>query len=172
MRPQHLNRRSPRSAKIGGSSSIAHYNRSLRLLGSQDAPAFEENRKAADEGMHDAVLAMGWFYLNGVGVDADEEEAVRWYSRSARQGEPRAMFSLGWIAYERRDFSEALTWFARATDKGHHRSRYWIGKMYWRGQGVTRDRKRARELFSQAASQKVAEAQRALRFLNYLSNIA
>ncbi len=23
---------------------------------------------AAQEGMHDAVLAMGWFYLNGVGV--------------------------------------------------------------------------------------------------------
>jgi len=32
---------------------------------------------AAEQGMHDAVLAMGWFYLNGVGAQANEEEAIR-----------------------------------------------------------------------------------------------
>src|SRR5208283_3506668 len=77
------------------------YNRSLRLIDNNDAEAFRLNCMAAENGMHDAVLAMGWFYLNGVGVEADEEEAIQWYRRSARQGEPRAMFSLGYIAYRR-----------------------------------------------------------------------
>lgn len=148
----------------------APYNRSLRLRDNNDAEAFRLNRVAAEYGMHDAVLAMGWFYLNGVGVEANEDEAIRWYRRSARQGEPRAMFSLGYIAYFRKDYSEALKWFERALGKDHHRSGFWIGKIYWRGQGVDRDRKRARSYFAQAAERKVVEAQRAIRFLAFLSS--
>jgi TPR repeat protein len=79
------------------------------------------------------------------------------------------MFSLGYIAYTREDFSEALSWFTRAAEMGHHRSKYWIGKMFWRGESIPQDRKRARSLFSEAASKKVIEAQRAVRFLSYLS---
>jgi TPR repeat protein len=134
-----------------------------------DAEAFRLNCIAAEDGMHDAVLAMGWFYLNGVGVEADEDEAIRWYRRSARQGEPHAMFSLGYIAYFRKDYSEALKWFERALSKNHHRSSFWIGKIYWRGQGVDRDRKRAQSYFAQASQKKVEEAQRAVRFLAFLS---
>jgi TPR repeat protein len=148
----------------------APYNRSLRLRDDNDAEAFRLNRIAAEDGMHDAVLAMGWFYLNGVGVEADEDEAIRWYRRSARQGEPRAMFSLGYIAHSRKDFAEALKWFERALSKNHHRSGFWMGKIYWRGQGVDRDRKRAQSYFAQAAQRKVVEAQRAVRFLSFLSN--
>jgi len=80
------------------------------------------------------------------------------------------MFSLGYIAYIRRDFSDALLWFTRAVKKDHHRSNYWIGKMYWRGEGVLKDQKRAQEFFAQAADKKVVEAQRALRFLGFLAN--
>lgn len=147
----------------------APYNRSLRLIDNNDAEAFRLNRIAAEDGMHDAVLAMGWFYLNGFGVEADKDEAIRWYRRSARQGEPRAMFSLGYIAYFRKDYSEALKWFERALEKNHHRSGYWIGKIYWRGRSVDRDRKRAQSYFAQAAQRKVVEAQRAVRFFAFLS---
>jgi uncharacterized protein len=155
--------------KTGRLNPSAPYNRSLRLLDNDDAEAFRLNRIAAEDGMHDAVPAMGWFYLNGFGVEADEDEAIRWYRRSARQGEPRAMFSLGYIAYIRREYSEALKWFERALGKNHHRSGFWIGKIYWRGQGVDRDRKRAQSYFAQAAQRKVVEAQRAIRFLVFLS---
>ena len=169
MKSQHLNRRSPWSNKVGGSASFTSYNRSLEMLHNNDSEAFALNQRAAEQGMHDAILAMGWFYLNGVGVEADEEEAVRWYRRSARQGDPRAMFSLGYIAYVSRDFTEALKWFTRADEKRHDRSKYWIAKMYWRGQGVDQDRRRAKLLFSQAASKKVNEAQRTVRFLSFVS---
>ena len=128
------------------------------------------NRIAAEDGMHDAVLAMGWCYLNGAGVERNEDEAIRWYRKSARQGEPRAMFSLGYIAYFRKDYSDALKWFERALGKNHHRSSFWIGKIYWRGQGVDRDRKRAQGYFAQAAQRKIVEAQRAIRFLAFVSS--
>jgi TPR repeat protein len=141
------------------------------MLGGNDDEAFRLNSIAAEDGMHDAVLAMGWFYLNGVGVQANEGEAIRWYRKSARQGEARAMFSLGYIAYVRKDFSDALIWFTRAVKKDHYRSNYWIGKMYWRGEGVIQDRRSAQEFFAKAADRKVVEAQRALRFLGFIANV-
>jgi hypothetical protein len=109
---------------------------------------------------------MGWFYLNGVGVEKDIEQAKRWYRKSARQGEPMAMFSLGQIACDQRNFEDALLWFKRAADNGHARSSFWIGKLYWRGNGVRMDRKRATALFQKAAVQKVVAAKRVLRFLS------
>ncbi|HXI54411.1 MAG TPA: tetratricopeptide repeat protein [Candidatus Saccharimonadales bacterium] len=146
------------------------YNESLDLLQGQgvaqdERRAFELNAEAAHGGYADAVLAMGWFYLNGVGVERDVERARKWYRDSARRGEPRAMFSLGQIAYDERDFSDALRWFMRASEAGHVRSIYWIGKLYWRGRGVEQDKKQAMRFFHDAASRKVREAQRVLRFL-------
>jgi TPR repeat protein len=147
------------------------YKRSLESLSGQHAPedpqkSFLLNAQAAESGIRDAVLAMGWFYLNGVGVEQDREQAQRWYRKSARQGDPRAMFSLGQMAYDERDYVDALVWFRRAADKGHARSLFWIGKLFWRGQGVPEDRKQARVLFQKAGAEKVSEARRVLRFLS------
>jgi TPR repeat protein len=146
------------------------YNESLDYLDGKgvaqdEARAFALNAEAANGGHADAVLAMGWFYLNGVGVECDVERARKWYRDSARSGDTRAMFSLGQIAYDDRDFSEALVWFRRAADAGHDRSLYFIGRLYWRGHGVEQDKKEAMRYFHRAASGKVREAQRVLRFL-------
>ena len=155
---------------VGVPASWRTYNHSLRLLDSDESEAFRLNQVAAQEGMHDAVLAMGWFYLNGVGVEIDQEAAFRWYRKSARQGDARAMFSLGQIAYSVEDYAEALLWFTRAADKGHHRSEFWLGKLYWRGQGVGQDRSAAYKHFARAAEKKLPEAQRALRYLGFIAN--
>jgi TPR repeat protein len=147
------------------------YNRSLESLKGEHAPedpqkSFLLNAEAAKSGMRDAVLAMGWFYLNGVGVQQDEEQAQGWYRKSARQGDPRAMFSLGQMAYDCGDHADALVWFRRVADKGHARSSFWIGKLFWRGHGVPVDRRQARALFQKAATEKVPAAQRVLKFLS------
>lgn len=147
------------------------YNRSLESLTGQHAQedahkSFILNSRAAESGMRDAVLAMGWFYLNGVGVEQDTEQARRWYKKSARQGDSRAMFSLGQMAYDDKDFADAEVWFRRASDKGHARSLFWIGKLYWRGCGVSEDRKEAMRFFQKAGANKVPEARRVLRFLS------
>jgi uncharacterized protein len=155
---------------VGIPSSWRTYNHSLRLLDSDESEAFRLNQVAAQEGMHDAVLAMGWFYLNGVGVEIDQEAALRWYRKSARQGDARAMFSLGQIAYLDGDYTEALLWFTRAAYKGHYRSEFWLGKLYWRGRGVGQDRRTAYKHFVKAAEKKLPEAQRTLRYLGFIAN--
>jgi TPR repeat protein len=146
------------------------YNSSLALLDGRgvrqdEAAAFALNAEAAEQGHHDAVLAMGWFYLNGVGVEKDRERSWYWYRKSARHGDPRAMFSLGYLCWLERDYIEANTWFARAIGAGHLRSQYWLAKLLWKGLGVAQDAKRARSLIEQAAKANVLEAKRALRFL-------
>jgi TPR repeat protein len=147
------------------------YNRSLESLTGQHARedpqrSFILNSQAAESGMRDAVLAMGWFYLNGVGIEQDIEQARRWYRKSARQGDDRAMFSLGQMAYDEKDFSDAQLWFTRASDKGHARSLFWLGKLHWRGLGVPQDRKQAMMFFQKAGANKVPEARRVLGFLS------
>lgn len=152
------------------------YNESLKYLDGQGVckdmkEAFRLNAEAAEDGMHDAVLAMGWFYLRGIGVDIDLDESKRWYKKSARQKDPRAMFSLGEIFYDERDYVEALVWFNRAIENGHARSLYWIGMMHWKGRGVPEDKKLANRFFSKAAEKKVDEAQRLFRLRNRLSKL-
>lgn len=128
--------------------------------------AFSLNARAAEFGHHDAVLAMGWFYLNGVGVDQDLDESWYWYRKAARHGDPRAMFSLGYLCYIDQNYSGAHTWFSRAREAGHKRSLYWLGKLYWKGYGVEQDRKTAMIFIESAARANVTEAKRVLRFLS------
>ena len=133
--------------------------------------SFEINRTAAIKGHADAILAMGWFYINGIGVERSISDAITWYRQSARKGDPRAMFSLGFIAYEQKDWTDALTWFRRAADLGHHRSLFWIGKLHWRGYAAKKSRSEAMRLFHLAAKKKVPDATRALRWLTVLNKI-
>src|SRR5262245_25531929 len=147
------------------------YNRSLAYLDGKgvakdEAKAFSLNAEAAQLRYREAVLAMGWFYLNGVGVERDLEKAQSWYRKSARHGDVRAMFSLGQMAYDQRSYGDALAWFTRAAEKGHPRSLYWLGKLHWHGRGVTQNKRQGMAFFQQAARKKVREAQRTLRFLS------
>jgi hypothetical protein len=81
------------------------------------------------------------------------------------------MFSLGQIAYDEREFMGALNWFTRAFDAGLARSLYWLGNLYWRGHGVEQDRRQAMEYINRAASRKITEAKRVLRFLRGLPGL-
>jgi len=128
--------------------------------------AFRLNSQAAAMGWPDAILAMGWFYFNGLGTSIDLRCAERWYRRSARLGEPRAMFSLGQIACDEGAFEAAHHWFDLARKHGHVRSLYWLGKLCWRGQGVPQDRVKAIRCFEQAAHANDPEAMRLMRFRN------
>jgi TPR repeat protein len=160
---------------VTANEQIWCYNKSIDFLqGDGVAKDFEKsfalNAQAAHAGYRSAILAMGWYYLGGVGVPLDSEKAKKWYRKSARHGEPKAMFSLGRIFYADRDYIESLIWFNRAADAGHARSLYWIGKHYWYGQSVALDRKEAMRFFHLAAAEKVVAARRVLKFLSRRKN--
>lgn len=147
------------------------YNQSLDVLQGEgrqknEELAFQLNAEAAAEGYGDAILAMGWFHLNGVGTGKDLAQAKYWYTRSARVGEIKAMYSLGEMAFSEGDYEEARGWVERALAKGHVGSHYLLGKMCWRGCGVPLDRKRARRLITEAAQRGYERARRVERFLS------
>jgi len=144
------------------------YNQSLAYLVGKGVPRDESRSfalcaEAAATGHSDATLAMGWHYLNGVGVDPDLELAEQWYRKSSRKGDARAMFSLGQMAYNRRDYLEAKTWFERALAKAHARSGCWLAKVLWRLSQSRRDRQEAIAYLHRAAEMKVYDARRLLR---------
>lgn len=148
------------------------YNESLKFIGVGGGYPIDYKRarelthEAALGGFPDAILAMGWFCLNGCGGAKNVSSAKYWYRRSARRGEPMAMYSLGEVAYIEKSYEAAHYWFELARKHGHVRSLYWLGKLYWRGQGVTRDRVKALHLFEQAAHGNAYEAKRLMRFRN------
>lgn len=82
------------------------------------------------------------------------------------------MFSLGIIAYERKEWNDALIWFRRAANAGHSRSLFWLGKLHWKGRAVARSRSEAMRLIHLAARKKVPDATRALRWLTALNKVA
>ncbi len=145
-------------------AAYALYESSLLDIGENGRPtdyskAFALNAQAAAMGLPDAILAMGWFHFNGFGTPQNLRRAERWYRRSARLGEPKAMFSLGQIACDEKAFE-------LAQKCGHVRSQYWLGKLYWRGQGVPCDRAKAIQLFERAARANDPEAKRLMKFKN------
>ncbi len=147
------------------------YYRSISLLDGKGvavdfAGSFSLNLRAAERVHHDAVLAMGWFYLNGIGVEEDLVLARKWYRKSARSGEKKAMFSLGVVAVQLRDYAEAHRWFKRAANAGHHRSLCWLGKLHWHGHGTPASRLEAMRFFHMADGKKDPEARRILRFFS------
>ena len=66
---------------------------------------------------------MGLFYMNGIGVDRDEDKAVEWLNKAAEQGNARAQVWIGGrylngTGVEKEEF-EAVKWFRKAAEQGH-----------------------------------------------------
>lgn len=147
------------------------YNQSLDYLEGKGVQkdheqAFKLTSQAAETGHQDAVMAMGSFYLNGCGIEKNIEKAKFWYKKAARQGSNKAMFTIGKIAYNEHKYLNAFKWFQVAIENKHSLSIFWLGKLYWHGWGVNKNKKKAMQFFTDAARKKVKEAKRALNWIN------
>ncbi len=61
------------------------------VLKQSDSEAYLWARRAASKGIPKAEYAVGYYSEVGIGVEANVEEAKRWYMRAAAQGNKRAM---------------------------------------------------------------------------------
>ncbi len=86
------------------------------------AKALEIWRPLAEEGNLFAQFNLGLMYEKGDGVPKDEQEAARWYFKSASQGHPGAQLNLGAMYDEGRGVpennDEAAKWYHKATEQG------------------------------------------------------
>ena len=79
-------------------------------------------KQMAEEGNAVAQFKLGQHYDNGIGIDQDFSEAMRWYRAAAAQGVVEAHYNIG-VLYDQgrgvdQDFSEAMRWYLWAAEKG------------------------------------------------------
>jgi hypothetical protein len=91
-------------------------------VGQNAVQAVEWYRKAAAQGLPDAVGELGNCYLEGNGVPTDIPEGVKWTRKAAEQGFAPAQNTLG-LCYSKgrgvaKDYVEAYKWFNLAAAKG------------------------------------------------------
>ena len=141
----------------------------LAMYGDQVSPpdlplAVRLMRELAD-GNPLAAHDLGALLLKGMGCQADEDEAQRWFQKALSGFQKAAstekkpayfqyrvgkMHAMGYGVEQ--DCLEAARWYERAVQHNNYPfAAYALGGLYLRGQGVEQDEERALELFLKAA---------------------
>jgi len=101
----------------------------------------------------------GYCLLNGIGIDKDETEALKWIEEAAEQGNPPAQNNLGCcLLYgtgTEKDEIHAVKYFQKAIDNGNVNALINLGNCYKDGTGVTTDKTVSTILFEKAQSEGV-----------------
>ena len=126
----------------------------------------EDVRDLAAVGDVEASFLMGTAYDEGLGVDVDHAEAMRWYRRAADQGHVLAAHNVGNMYRDGRgvetDPAAAVRWWLRAARAGDAIPALRLGEAFESGYGVAMDRGTARFWYGQAAERGNVDAAEAL----------
>lgn len=132
---------------------------------------------AAEHGNADAQLYLGQTY-SGISqgiieVERDSEVGLKWYEKSAAQGNQHAQYVLG-VEYSNdyepiHNDETALKWYLRSAEQGYVYSQEALGKVYLFGRlGQKIDRNKAEHYLKLAAAQGSQDAEGKLRVLRCL----
>ncbi|KAI8887598.1 HCP-like protein [Backusella circina FSU 941] len=106
---------------------------------------------------------LGELYLNGDGVEKNEQTAFDYFKIAADQGHVNAQYKLGFI-YDNglgldQDYVTAIAWYKKAASQNHITANYRLGRMHFLGEGVEQDNDLVFEYFKVAAELGDAESQ-------------
>jgi len=121
--------------------------------------------RAAKKGLSDAQTNLGHLYEHGLGVEQDERQAARWYSKASAQGNPKALNNMGLVHYRRGGYDKAVACFAASAQRGYSTAMNNLGICYEEGQGVPRDLHKAKMMYKEAADRGNSSAKNNLGFL-------
>lgn len=131
----------------------------------EKSPTLEGLRRQAESGDPAAQLALGLRHYEGVnGGRPDFMEALKWFARSAAQGNATAQFSLGNL-YDKgrgvaRDPAQAFAWYRKAAEQGFPAAQLNVGIMYEAGDcPAPGDLAEAARWYRRAAEQRLPMAQ-------------
>ncbi len=135
------------------------------MFGKRAAGGLERLREQAAEGDTNLQIAFGRMYnegLEGLGVEQDDAEAVRWFRLAAVQGRAMAQRYLG-DKYAKgqgvsQDAAEAAKWYHLAAEQCDAEAQSNLGAQYDKAQGVSQDAAEAAKWYRLAAEQGEAEA--------------
>ena len=113
--------------------------------------------QAADLGHAGARNTLGVQYLNGYGVEQNEQIAEQLFEEAAGQGDMYACYNVGYCCHYGRgvskDHSRALEYYLKSADQGYAMGQNEAGWLLLYGEGLQKDYGRAIDLFEQAAAQ-------------------
>ncbi|HCT89909.1 MAG TPA: hypothetical protein DF613_00780 [Lachnospiraceae bacterium] len=129
--------------------------------------------KAAGQGHATAQYYCGRRYRRGIGAEADSKKAVYWMKKAREQGHEKAVdecrkweqetLETGAAVYLSKDsgrYKEAFGQLEIAAELGSDEGQYFLGRMYDKGWGTSRDEKKALYWFEKAAGQGHTAAQK------------
>ncbi|MBR6412712.1 MAG: sel1 repeat family protein [Alphaproteobacteria bacterium] len=105
--------------------------------------AYPEMMALAGEGNPEAAYYMGKMYLDGLGVDADVEKAIKYFEQADKGYYSEATVQLGKMALTGEGMSEnkdlGIQYLKKAAYAGNGNAMYELGKLYEKGEGVEKN---------------------------------
>jgi hypothetical protein len=122
-----------------------------------------------DAGNPAAENQLGWRYFTGKDVPQSNEEALRWFSKSAGENTTQALISLAQM-YENghgvdQDCERAFHLYLAAAEKGDRTAQSCIASMYYYGRGVARSLTESAKWFRESGNQGELTSQINLGFM-------
>lgn len=126
-------------------------------------------QKAAENGDPWAQVELGQCYLEGRGVNKNEEEAFSLFKKAADRGYADGQYYLGWCCEKgigvTQDYAKAVLWYQKAAQQGDEESQARLGWFYSGGKGFPKNDKEAVKWLTKSAEQGNAWAQMYLGWL-------
>jgi uncharacterized protein len=108
--------------------------------------------RAAEAGNADARYHLGQMYELGLAMEADSDQAQRWYQTAAQAGHAQAQLALARLL-ERRSSQEAVLWYRRAAEQGEAQAQFAMGRMCCAGELLAQDFLQGLSWYVRAAEQ-------------------
>lgn len=127
---------------------------------------------AAEGGDAVAAWKLGKIYAEGVEVEQDWSQAVKWFRMSAQAGNSEGEYQFG-LLFEKgngvpQDWGQAVGWYLKAAERGHADAQWKMGICHRDGREVPQDPIWAKVWLEKAARQGQKEAQEALKQLEVM----
>ena len=124
-----------------------------------------------------AELQVGYHYEKAEGVPQNNQLAAAWYYKAAQAGNDRAQANLAHMYEDGRGVAQSdkqsFYWYNLSVHEGNYgRAFYQLARCYELGIGVQSDRRRAIELYQQAARLRYPGAAQAAHWLSFVGNVS
>lgn len=120
--------------------------------------AIEYYKYAAQGGYDPAMERIGFFYMQGVGVNKNYEEAISWLTKASNLGSAPAEYNLGLIYADEKgeyyDPVESFNWMMKSATKNLPAALAAVGLKMYRGFGTESNPKESVKWFKAAADRK------------------
>ena len=111
----------------------------------------------ANNGDIDAQMSLGWMFLDGDKVSADDKKAFQFFMMAAMQGHTKAQTLIAEFYHNgevvKKDYCESFKWYQKASEAGNANADNWLGSYYEHGHGTIKNAGKALVYYEKAAMQ-------------------